>query len=174
MRGEDKTETDETTSFCLLRKLPFSYGSRFFNSGVQKEVFLQQAAVGWKESNVNQHIYFLSPSRTVPPYNNLQDQSGGFMVASQRERPVQGFQFLTGNTGTHLIQPQIGWTALAFPGRWEGTGSDCSAVCCFLIMTSGLRAWMSWSSWKSYMRSGWKVTEVIPGSWRIRVGLPIR
>lgn len=53
--------------------------------------------------------------------------------------PIQGFQFLTRNTGTYLIQHQIGWAALAFPRTSEGTGWDCSAVCCFLILSSGLR-----------------------------------
>lgn len=52
---------------------------------------------------------------------------------------IQGFQFLTRNPGTYLIQHQIAWAALTFPGTPEGTGSDCSAVCCFLILSSGLR-----------------------------------
>lgn len=102
------------------------------------------------------HIF----SQPFPYSNTVQDQSGGFMVA--KSRPVQGFQFLTGNTGTHLVQPQIGWAA---PGRAEGAGSAPSAVCCFMILSSGLKAWVSWSSWNSYMRR--KVTEVLTGIWRI-------
>lgn len=53
--------------------------------------------------------------------------------------PVQAFQFLTRNTGTHLIQHQIGWAAFTFPRPSEGRGSDCSGVCCFLILSSALR-----------------------------------
>lgn len=51
--------------------------------------------------------------------------------------PIQGSQFLTRNTGSYLFQHQIGWAALTFPRTSEGTGSDCSAVCCFLILSSG-------------------------------------
>lgn len=52
---------------------------------------------------------------------------------------IQDFQFFTRNTGTYLIQHQIGWATLAFPRTSKGTGSDCSAVCYFLILSSGLR-----------------------------------
>lgn len=69
---------------------------------------------------------------------------------------IQGFQFLTRNAGTYLIQHQIGWAALAFPRTSEGTGSDCSAVCCFLILSSGLRYYvlvLLWELHETWMRS---------------------
>lgn len=52
-----------------------------------------------QESKVNLYMYFLSFSHIVPTCNNVQDQSGVFMVASL-SHPLQGFQFLIGNTGT--------------------------------------------------------------------------
>lgn len=93
-------ETDETTYFCLLRRSYFSYGSMFFNSSCSNKMFSFNKQ---QESKVNLHMYFLNLSHTVPTYNNVQAQSGQFMVASQ-SHPVQGFEFLTGNTGTYLVQ----------------------------------------------------------------------
>lgn len=90
------------------------------------------------------------------------------MVASQRQHPVQGFPFSAGDTETWVAQPQLSEQPLSFQGC---QGEQGGLVCCVLPSHHilGLKGRHVLTTWKSCMKSRWKVPEVevfevLPGS----------
>lgn len=73
-------ETDETTYFCFLRKLHFSYGSRSFNGGCANRKFsFNKQLQARRAMSISTCIFSAFPIQPSPLYSNVQDQ---FMVAS--------------------------------------------------------------------------------------------
>lgn len=110
---------------------------------LKQEVFLQHVAIGSEERPVTQHIHFLSLSHPVPPSNNVQGQSGRFMVASQREHLLVVSHFQLGILGLGLLSHS--WVSSPYLSRGVGGNrKGWSAVCCFPTASLGLRTGVSW------------------------------
>lgn len=95
-------ETDETTYFCFLRKLCFSYGSRIFNVVVQIGNFPSTSSCRLEGEQCQLAHAFSQP---FPHSLSLCIAMLGISLwLSVKAIPIQGFQFLSKNPGTYLIQ----------------------------------------------------------------------